>query len=38
MELFMRALENEVAKLHENGIRFRVIGDLSRLFRAHPRA
>jgi len=30
MELFMRALENEVAKLHENGIRFRVIGDLSR--------
>ena len=29
MELFMRALENEVAKLHENGIRFRVIGDLA---------
>ena len=29
MELFMRALENEVARLHENGIRFRVIGDLS---------
>jgi undecaprenyl diphosphate synthase len=29
MELFMRALENEVAKLHENQIRFRVIGDLS---------
>ena len=29
MELFMRALENEVAKLHENGIRFRVIGNLS---------
>ena len=29
MELFMRALENEVAKLHENGIRFRVIGDLT---------
>ena len=29
MELFMRALENEVAQLHENGIRFRVIGDLS---------
>jgi undecaprenyl diphosphate synthase len=25
----MRALENEVAKLHDNGIRFRVIGDLS---------
>jgi len=29
MELFIRALENEVARLHENGIRFRVIGDLS---------
>lgn len=29
MDLFMRALENEVAKLHENGIRFRVIGDLA---------
>jgi len=29
MELFMRALENEVAKLHENGIRFRVIGNLA---------
>lgn len=29
MELFMRALENEVARLHENGICFRVIGDLS---------
>ena len=29
MELFLRALENEVAKLHENRIRFRVIGDLS---------
>ncbi len=29
MELFLRALENEVAKLHENGIRFRVIGELS---------
>lgn len=29
MELFMRALENEVAKLHENGIRFRVIGDIA---------
>ncbi len=29
MELFMRALESEVAKLHENHIRFRVIGDLS---------
>ncbi|MDQ1314834.1 MAG: undecaprenyl diphosphate synthase [Pseudomonadota bacterium] len=29
MELFLRALENEVARLHENGIRFRVIGELS---------
>jgi len=29
MELFMRALENEVARLHQNNIRFRVIGDLS---------
>ena len=29
MQLFMRALENEVAKLHENGIRLRVVGDLS---------
>jgi len=30
MQLFLRALEDEVGKLHENGIRFRVIGDLSR--------
>ena len=30
MQLFLRALEEEVAKLHENNIRFRVIGDLSR--------
>jgi undecaprenyl diphosphate synthase len=30
MQLFMAALEQEVAKLHENGIRFKVIGDLSR--------
>ena len=29
MELFMRALENEVARLHENGIHFHVVGDLS---------
>ncbi len=29
MELFLRALENEVARLHENGIRFQVIGDLT---------
>jgi undecaprenyl diphosphate synthase len=30
MQLFLLALEREVAKLHENGIRFRVIGDISR--------
>ena len=30
MDLFVNALEQEVAKLHENGIRFRVIGELSR--------
>ncbi|CAG0926843.1 MAG: Ditrans,polycis-undecaprenyl-diphosphate synthase ((2E,6E)-farnesyl-diphosphate specific) [Rhodocyclaceae bacterium] len=30
MQLFLRALEEEVANLHENNIRFRVIGDLSR--------
>ncbi len=30
MNLFLRALEEEVAKLHKNGIRFRVIGDLER--------
>jgi undecaprenyl diphosphate synthase len=30
MQLFLRALEQEVAKLHENGIRFKVIGDTSR--------
>jgi undecaprenyl diphosphate synthase len=30
MQLFVRALEDEVAKLHDNNIRFRVIGDLSR--------
>ena len=29
MELFLRALEQEVAKLHENGIRFKVAGDLA---------
>jgi undecaprenyl diphosphate synthase len=29
MELFVRALEQEVAKLHNNGIRFKAIGDLS---------
>jgi len=30
MQLFAVALEQEVAKLHENNIRFKVIGDLSR--------
>ena len=30
MQLFMRALKNEVRRLHENGVRFRVVGDLSR--------
>jgi undecaprenyl diphosphate synthase len=29
MDLFLRALEVEVAKLHENGIRFKVIGNLA---------
>lgn len=29
MQLFVHALENEVAKLHQNNIRFQVIGDLS---------
>jgi undecaprenyl diphosphate synthase len=30
MQLFISALEQEVAKLHDNGVRFKVIGDLSR--------
>ncbi|GAA5182783.1 hypothetical protein GCM10025771_32860 [Niveibacterium umoris] len=30
MGLFLKALQQEIAKLHRNGIRFRVIGDLSR--------
>jgi undecaprenyl diphosphate synthase len=30
MDLFLRALEQEVAKLDENGIRFKVVGDTSR--------
>jgi undecaprenyl diphosphate synthase len=29
MQLFLRSLESEVSKLHENGIRFKVVGDLS---------
>jgi undecaprenyl diphosphate synthase len=30
MQLFLRSLEQEVGKLHENGIRFKVVGDLGR--------
>ncbi len=30
MQLFIAALEQEVSKLHKNGIRFKVIGDMSR--------
>src|SRR3954470_5584507 len=30
MDLFLRALEQEVAKLHENNIRFKVVGDIAR--------
>lgn len=30
MNLFLHALENEVSRLHENGVRLRVIGDLTR--------
>jgi undecaprenyl diphosphate synthase len=30
MQLFVMALEQEVGKLHANGVRFKVIGDLSR--------
>ncbi len=33
MQLFIAALEQEVAKLHENGVRFKVIGDMSRFDR-----
>ena len=29
MQLFLRSLEQEVGKLHENGIRFKVVGDLT---------
>jgi undecaprenyl diphosphate synthase len=29
MQLFLRSLEQEVGKLHKNGIRFKVVGDLS---------
>ncbi|WP_323003934.1 polyprenyl diphosphate synthase [Denitromonas sp.] len=30
MQLFMRSLKKEIERIHENNIRFRVIGDLSR--------
>ena len=30
MQLFVAALEQEIEKLHANGVRFRVVGDLSR--------
>ena len=30
MQLFLRSLEQEVGKLHENGIRFKVVGDIGR--------
>jgi len=30
MQLFMRSLQKEVDRLHQNGIRLRIIGDLSR--------
>src|ERR1700691_4474720 len=30
MQLFVMALEQEVARLHDNGIRLKVVGDLSR--------
>ncbi|MDQ3261362.1 MAG: polyprenyl diphosphate synthase [Pseudomonadota bacterium] len=30
MQLFLSALEQEISRLHENNIRFRVVGDLSR--------
>lgn len=29
MQLFVRALEQEVARLHDNGIRLKIVGDLS---------
>ena len=30
MQLFVRSLEQEVGKLHDNGIRFRIVGDIAR--------
>ena len=34
MELFLEALDREVAELHENGVRLRFIGDRKTLSRA----
>ena len=31
MQLFVRVLENEVSRLHENGIRLKIVGDISPL-------
>lgn len=30
MQLFVRSLRNEVARMHENGVRLKIVGDLSR--------
>ncbi len=30
MQLFLKALEGEIQRMHDNGIRFRLVGDLSR--------
>jgi len=38
MQLFIKSLQKEVTRLHENGIRFRVIGDRSRFEPALIRA
>ena len=37
MQLFVHALQKEVAKLHQNGVRLKVVGDLDR-FDAHLQA
>ena len=33
MQLFISALEQQIAKLHDNGVRFRAIGDMTRFDR-----
>ena len=38
MQLFMKVLEREVAKLHENNIRLNIIGDRSRFDRCSSTA